>query len=148
MEFYSLGSLSLLLLVLPYGGRPFYKSLGQQKFMMSQFISWALTFGSVIPVCLFFMETNTHHLVQKLQVLVTPWNCSLSNLAEVFSFLNENGAAALVFTLLLSTGLLFMEQIGVWRQGETEYNLLVSPWISLLLLVLLYTGSPFIYFDF
>ncbi len=99
------------------------------------------------------METNTHRLVQKLQVLVTPWNYSLSNLGDVLTLLNQNGAAALVFTFLLSIRLLLMEQIGVWRQGETEYDLLVSPWMSRLLLVLTIlfpanTPSPFIYFEF
>ncbi|TAE59142.1 MAG: MBOAT family protein [Nostocales cyanobacterium] len=143
----------LLLLVLRYAGRPFYQFIGQQKLLMPQFIAWALTFGSVILGCLFFMETNTRRLLQKLLVLINPLNYSLSNLGDALTFFHENGAAALVITLGFSVGLLFMEQLGVWREGETEYDLLVTPWMSRILLVLtiLFAAnapSPFIYFEF
>ncbi|MTJ51360.1 MBOAT family protein [Anabaena sp. UHCC 0253] len=143
----------LLLLVLRYAGRPFYKFLGQQKLLMPQFISWALTFGSIILGCLFFMETNTGRLLEKLKVLIIPWNYSLSNLGEALTFFKGSESAALALTLVLAIGLLFMEQIGVWQQGETEYDLLISPWMSRILLVLTIlfaanTPSPFIYFEF
>lgn len=143
----------LLLLVLRYAGRPFYQFVGKQRLLMPQFISWALTFGSVILGCLFFMETNTRRLLQKLLVLINPGNYSLSNLGEALTFFNDNGATALIITLAFSLGLLLMEQIGVWRKGETEYDLLVSPWMSRILLALTIlfaanTPSPFIYFEF
>jgi D-alanyl-lipoteichoic acid acyltransferase DltB (MBOAT superfamily) len=141
------------LLVLRYAGRPFYQFIGQQKLFMPQFISWALTFGSVILGCLFFMETNTRRLLQKLLVLINPGNYSLANLGEAVTFFNDNGATALTVTLVFSLGLLLMEQIGVWRKGKTEYDLLVSPWMSriLLALTILFAAnapSPFIYFEF
>ncbi len=143
----------LLLLVIRYAGRPFYKLLSQQKFLMPQFISWALTFGSVILGCLFFMETNTYRLLEKLKVIVTPWNYSLSNLGEAFTFLNANGGGTLALALLLAMGVLLMEQIGVWQQRECEYDILLSPWMSRILFALTIllaatAPSPFIYFEF
>lgn len=143
----------LLLLVLRYAGRPFYQFIGQQRLLMPQFISWALTFISIILGCLFFMETNTGRLGAKLQVLVTPWNYSLSNLGAALTFFHGNGGATLILTLVLSIGLLLMEQIGVWKEGETDYDLLISPWISRILLVMTIlfaanTPSQFIYFEF
>ncbi|MBD2346458.1 MBOAT family O-acyltransferase [Anabaena subtropica] len=143
----------LLLLIIRYAGRPFYKLVGQQRFLMPQFISWALTFGSVILGCLFFMETNTPRLLEKLQTIVNPWAYSLSNLGAAMSFFSGNEAIALGFTLALAITLLLMEHIGVWQQRECEYDLLLSPWVSRVLLALTVllaanTPSPFIYFEF
>ncbi len=143
----------ILLLVLRYAGRPFYKILGQQQFLMPQFVSWALTFGSIILGCLFFMETNTSRLLEKLQTLVTPWEYSLSNLGAAFTFFGGNEAIALGVTLVLAITLLLMEHIGVWQQRECEYDLLLSPWVSrtlfaLTILLAANTPSPFIYFEF
>ncbi|WP_339327874.1 MBOAT family protein [Anabaena catenula] len=143
----------LLLLVLRYAGRPFYKFLGQQKFLMPQFISWALTFGSVILGCLFFMETNSSRLLEKLKVIVIPWNYSLANLGAAFTFLTDNGGATLGLALVLAMGVLLMEQIGVWQQRECEYDILLSPLVSrvlfaLTILLAATAPSPFIYFEF
>lgn len=143
----------LLLLILRYAGRPFYRFLGQQQFLMPQFISWALTFAAVILGCLFFMETNTPRLVEKLQTLVTPWAYSWSNLSNALISFNSNGAAALVLTLGLAIAVLLMEHIAVWQQRECEYDLLLSPWISrilfgLTILLAANMPSPFIYFEF
>jgi alginate O-acetyltransferase complex protein AlgI len=143
----------LLLLVLRYAGRPFYKLLGQQKLLMPQFISWALTFGSVILGCLFFMETNFYRLLQKLTVIVIPWNYSLANLGGAWTFLTENGGATLLVALLLAFAVLLMEQIGVWQQRECEYDVLLSPLVSRVLFaltILLGATAPsqFIYFEF
>ncbi|MBD2567034.1 MBOAT family O-acyltransferase [Anabaena lutea] len=143
----------LLLLVLRYAGRPFYKFLGQQKFLMPQFISWVLTFGSVILGCLFFMETNSSRLLEKLKVIVIPWNYSLANLGGAWTFLTENGGATLLVALLLAFAVLLMEQIGVWQQRECEYDVLLSPLVSrvlfaLTILLAATAPSPFIYFEF
>jgi D-alanyl-lipoteichoic acid acyltransferase DltB (MBOAT superfamily) len=142
----------LLLLVLRYAGRPFYRFVGE-KFFMPQFISWALTFASVIFGCLFFMETNTGRLVEKLKTLVTPWAYSPANLGETVTAFNGNGAAALVVTLVLAIAFLLMEHIAVWQKRDSEYALLLSPWVSrvlfaLTILLAANTPSPFIYFEF
>lgn len=142
----------LLLLVLRYAGRPFYRFVGE-RFFMPQFISWALTFGSVIFGCLFFMETNTERLVTKLQTLVTPWAYSPSNLFNTITTFNGNSGIALTLTLGLSIGVLLMEHIAIWRKCDSEYDILRSPWVARILLaltVLLAANqpSPFIYFEF
>lgn len=45
-----------LLLILRYLGRPFYGFVGRY-FSQPQFVSWALTIGSVTLGCLFFIAT-------------------------------------------------------------------------------------------
>lgn len=141
-----------LLLVLRYLGRPFYGFVGRYV-SQPQFISWALTFGSVTLGCLFFMETNTKRLVQKLLTLVTPGDYSLANLQTAFGSFSLNEGVVLCITLFLSLGLLFLEHLGVWQKCKCEYDLLVSPWVSRILLVLTIlfaanTPSAFIYFAF
>jgi len=143
----------LLLLVLRYAGRPFYRLIGQQQFIMPQFISWALTFGSVILGCLFFMETNTSRLVTKLSTLVTPWAYSITNFGNVLTLFQESQGIVLGVSLLLAIAFLLMEHIAVWRRCACEYDILLSPWISRLLFALTIllaanTPSPFIYFEF
>lgn len=140
-----------LLLVLRYLGRPFYGFVG--KYMSQpQFVSWGLTFGSVILGCLFFMETNTKRLIAKLLAIATPWNYSLANLGELFSSYSLNQGAMLIVILVIATAVLLMEHIAIW-QRKFEYELLLSPWVSPVLLgltVLLAekTPSQFIYFEF
>jgi alginate O-acetyltransferase complex protein AlgI len=143
----------LLLLVLRYIGRPFYRLIGQQSLIMPQFISWALTFGSVILGCLFFMETNTHRLVDKLQALVNPFAYSSANFGELFGLFHGNAGIVLAIVLVLSALFLLMEHIGIWQKRECEYDLLLSPWVSrtlLVLTILLAANMPseFIYFAF
>ncbi|HEY9751164.1 MAG TPA: MBOAT family protein [Allocoleopsis sp.] len=142
----------LLLLILRYAGRPFYSFIGQRLFM-PQFISWILTFGSVILGCLFFMETNVHRLATKLQTLVSPGAYSLANIGNAFSSFSGNEATVLALTLGLATLVLFLEHVAVWQKRESEYDLLTSPWVSralLALTVLLAANTPsqFIYFEF
>lgn len=142
----------LLLLLLRYTGRPFYRFVGQRLFM-PQLLSWALTFTSITFGCLFFMETNTSRLVAKLQTLVTPWAYSLSNFSSAFGSYNLNEGTALTVTLVLAIGLLFLEQVGVWQKCKCEYDVLLSPWVSRVLLALTIllaanTPSKFIYFEF
>jgi alginate O-acetyltransferase complex protein AlgI len=141
----------LLLLVLRYAGRPFYRFVGQY-FPTPQFISWALTFGSVILGCLFFMETDIGRLGLKLQTLINPFTYSLSNLGGAIASFSLNEGSALLLTLVLATGVLLFEHIAVW-QKRGEYDLLLSPWMSRILLaltILLAANAPseFIYFDF
>ncbi|MEA5535104.1 MBOAT family O-acyltransferase [Crocosphaera sp. XPORK-15E] len=140
-----------LLLVLRYLGRPFYGFLGNY-IPRPQVVSWFLTFSSVTLGCLFFMETNSHRLLTKLQTLVTPSAYSLNNLQAVFGSYSINETLALLFVLALSTFILVMEQIAVW-QGKFEYDLLLSRWLSPVLLgltILLAANTPseFIYFEF
>ncbi|HEY9646602.1 MAG TPA: MBOAT family O-acyltransferase [Chroococcidiopsis sp.] len=142
----------LLLLVLRYAGRPFYRFVGDRLFM-PQFISWALTFGSVILGCLFFMETNTGRLVQKLQTIVNPFAYSLGNMGQAIASFEFNQQILLGLTLILATGVLFLEHLAIWRKCEGEYDLLTSPWISrtlFALTILLAANQPsqFIYFEF
>lgn len=141
----------LLLLVLRYAGRPFYRFIGQ-RFPTPQFISWALTFGSVILGCLFFMETDIGRLGLKMQTLVNPFTYSLSNLGGAIASFSLNEGSALLLTLVLATGVLLFEHIAIW-QKRGEYDLLLSPWMSRILLaltILLAANAPseFIYFDF
>lgn len=143
----------LLLLVLRYAGRPFYKFVGQQNLLMPQLISWALTFGSIILGCLFFMESNTSRLFTKLQTILTPWGYSPTNLYEAMSFFQGNEAIALGVTLTLAIAVLLMEHLGAWQKRECEYDLLLSFWVSrgllaLTILLAANTPSPFIYFEF
>jgi alginate O-acetyltransferase complex protein AlgI len=144
----------LLLLLLRYVGRPFYKFIGQQQFVTPQLISWALTFGSVILGCLFFMETNTPRLVEKIKTLVTPWAYTPANFGAFFTTTFEgNDGLVLGITLGLAIALLLMEHLAIWQRRECEYDVLLSPWIArtmfaLTILLGANTPSPFIYFEF
>jgi D-alanyl-lipoteichoic acid acyltransferase DltB (MBOAT superfamily) len=140
-----------LLLVLRYFGRPFDRWI---SFYVAkpQFVSWGLTFAAVNLGCLFFMDTEIDRLLMKLQTLVTPWAYSFSNLGALFSSYSLNQGTALILILLLAIAVLFLEHLAVW-QRKFEYELLLSPWISpvLLGLTLLFaanTPSEFIYFEF
>ncbi|TVQ42468.1 MAG: MBOAT family protein [Gloeocapsa sp. DLM2.Bin57] len=140
-----------LLLILRYLGRPFQKWVNQYV-SQSEFISWGLTFASVILGCLFFMDTNSRRLLAKLQTILTPWDYSWHNLTQVGDNYTINEGTVLVILLLLSIGVLFLEHLAIWQQ-KFEYELLLSPWISPLLLglsILLASNSPadFIYFEF
>ena len=140
-----------LLLILRYLGRPFHRWVGKY-ISRPQFLSWGLTFGAVILGCLFFMDTNISRLLTKLQTLVTPWAYSPANLGELFSSYSINEGTALIVTLILAIVVLLMEHIAVWQQ-KFEYELLLSRWVSPLLLsltILLAANTPseFIYFEF
>ena len=140
-----------LLLLLRYLGRPFHRFVGKYV-SQPQFLSWGLTFGAVILGCLFFMETNTRRLLEKLATLVTPWAYSLDNLGEFFGSFSVNEGAALILILILATGVLLLEHLAVWQE-KFEYELLLTPWVSRVLLVLTILlaaniPSQFIYFEF
>ncbi len=140
-----------LLLVLRYLGRPFQRFISQYL-KRSEFISWGLTFGSVILGCLFFMETNTGRLFTKLKTIITPWDYSLTNLGDFIHSYSPNEGWTLIFTLLLAVIVLLLEFMAVW-QNKFEYELLLSPWVSRSLLgltILLAANEPseFIYFAF
>jgi alginate O-acetyltransferase complex protein AlgI len=140
-----------LLLILRYVGRPFHRFLGQY-IKRPQFVSWALTFASVTLGCLFFMDTNTRRLGEKIVTILNPLNYSWDNLGALFTSYSVNEATALGLIVLLSLGVLFLEHLAVWRQ-KSEYEFLLSPKISLVLLgltVLLAANTPsqFIYFEF
>jgi D-alanyl-lipoteichoic acid acyltransferase DltB (MBOAT superfamily) len=140
-----------LLLLLRYLGRPFHSFVG--KYLpQPAIVSWALTFGSVVLGCLFFMETNSSRLFQKLQTLVNPFAYSWSNLQELFSSYNVNQGSLLIFILLLSLGVLVLEHIAVWKE-KFEYELLLSRWLSPILLGMTFlfastSSAGFIYFEF
>lgn len=141
-----------LLLLLRYAGRPFQRMVGKYV-KRPQVLSWALTFGSVIFGCLFFMELNTTRLFTKLLTLVTPWSYSFSNLASAFGHFTINEGIALGLTLFLAAGFLLMEHIAIWQERTLEYELFLVPWVSrtLLVLTILFAAnipSEFIYFEF
>jgi alginate O-acetyltransferase complex protein AlgI len=141
-----------LLLVLRYAGRPFYRFIGERLFM-PQFLSWALTFGSVILGCLFFMETNTGRLLTKLKTLVTPWAYSPANFVGALNHYSFNENTLLLVTLALAIAVLLMEHLAIWQKRAGEYDILTSPWMSrilfgLTILLAANTPSKFIYFDF
>lgn len=140
-----------LLLLLRYAGRPFQRFVGRWT-AKTEFVSWALTFMAVILGCLFFMETDISRLGVKLQTLVTPWAYSFSGVIDAFSSYSVNEVWALVFTMFLAIGVLFLEHLAVWQKRD-EYDLLLSPWVSRILLgltILLGATIPsaFIYFEF
>ena len=140
-----------LLLILRYLGRPFYKFIGKYL-KQPDFASWLLTFGAINLGCVFFMETNTTRLLTKLKTIVVPWSYSFGNLTDLFNAYNTNQLVALAFILALSIGALLLEFMAVW-QKKFEYDLLLSPQISPLLLglsILLASSaaSEFIYFEF
>ncbi|GFE70547.1 MBOAT family protein [Chroococcus sp. FPU101] len=140
-----------LLLVLRYLGRPFYGFVGRY-FSQPQIVSWALTLGSVTLGCLFFMESDMTRLLTKLQAIITPWNYSLANLGALFSSYSLNQGTALIVTLVLALGVLFLEHLAVW-QKKFEYEWLLSRWLSpvllgLTILLAANTNSDFIYFEF
>ncbi|MEM1368811.1 MAG: MBOAT family O-acyltransferase [Cyanobacteria bacterium P01_H01_bin.15] len=140
-----------LLLALRYLGRPFQKTFGGLG-NRSQTISWALTFGSVVLGCLFFMDTNITRLGVKLQTLLTPGSYSWSNFLGTFTAFSLNEGVALSVVLGLAALALSLEFMAVW-QKRFEYELLLSPWLSPCLLgltVLLAANTPsqFIYFEF
>ena len=98
------------------------------------------------------METNISRLVIKLQTLVTPWAYSFSGVIDAFSSYSINEAYALAFTMFLAIGALFLEHLAVWQKRD-EYEILLSPWVSKILLgltILLGATVPseFIYFEF
>lgn len=140
-----------LLLVLRYLGRPFYGFVG--KYVSApQFVSWGLTFGSVILGCLFFMETDIARLMAKLQAIAIPWNYSLANLSALFSSYSFNEGILLSIILVIATIVLLLEHVAVWQQ-KFEYELLLSSWVAPVLLGLTIfmaekTPSAFIYFEF
>ncbi|HBB32491.1 MAG TPA: membrane-bound O-acyltransferase family protein [Cyanobacteria bacterium UBA8803] len=141
-----------LLLVLRYAGRPFQRFVGKY-FPSADFVSWALTFASVTLGCLFFMETDIKRLLLKLVTLVNPWAYSLSNVGQLLSSYTLNEGSALIFTLVLANGVLLLEHMAVWQKRQLEYELLLLPWVSRLLLgltILLAANQPsqFIYFEF
>ncbi|MEL4897174.1 MBOAT family O-acyltransferase [Crocosphaera sp. Alani8] len=140
-----------LLLVLRYLGRPFYGFMGNYL-PRPQIISWFLTFTSVTLGCLFFMETNSRRLLTKLLTIMTPGAYSWENLQAVFGSYSINETSALLLVLTLSLLVLFLEHLAVW-QGKFEYDLLLSRWLSPVLLALTIllaanTPSEFIYFEF
>ena len=140
-----------LLLLLRYLGRPFSR-MSSKYVAKPQFISWGLTFAAVNLGCLFFMETDINRLLMKLKTIITPWAYSFSNLEALFSSYTINSGTALIIILLLSVAVLFLEHLAVW-QNKFEYELLLSPKISPLLLgltILLAANTPseFIYFEF
>ena len=140
-----------LLLIIRYFGRPFSKFMGKYV-KKPDFISWSITFISIVLGCLFFMETNITRLLAKLQTIINPWSYSLDNLGNLFSSYSINETVALGVILSLSIGALLLEFIAVW-QRKFEYELLLSPKISPLLLglsILLASTatSEFIYFEF
>ena len=140
-----------LLLVLRYLGRPFHRWTGKY-IAQPQFVSWGLTFAAVNLGCLFFMDTDISRLMLKLKTLVTPWTYSWANLGAVFNSYSVNQGVALIVILVLAIAVLFLEHLAVWQQ-KFEYDLLLSPWISPMLLALTIifaanTPSEFIYFEF
>ena len=141
-----------LLLLLRYAGRPFQKTVSQY-IKQPQALSWALTFGSIILGCVFFMEVNTPRLFTKLLTLVTPWAYSWHNLSHALSHLSLNESVALGLTLLLAVGFLLVEHIAVWQERALAYELFLVPWVAktlLVLTILLAANIPseFIYFEF
>lgn len=140
-----------LLLLLRYVGRPFHRMVGQH-IARPQFVSWGLTFAAVNLGCLFFMDNQIDRLLLKLKTLVTPWAYSLSNLGAFLDSYNLNQGTALALVLLLAIAVLLLEHMAIWQQ-KFEYELLLSPWISPVLLgltILLAANIPseFIYFEF
>jgi alginate O-acetyltransferase complex protein AlgI len=142
-----------LLLLLRYLNRQRKSFVGQYVSKFPPFLSWALTFGSVTLGCLFFMETNISRLIQKMVTLVTPWAYSFANLGSMVNSFSVNEKVALSLTLALAFGVILLEQMAIWQKRECEYDLLLSPWVSRLLLGLTVvlaanTPSKFIYFEF
>jgi alginate O-acetyltransferase complex protein AlgI len=140
-----------LLLLLRYVGRPFQRMVGRH-IARPQFVSWGLTFAAVNLGCLFFMDTQIDRLLLKLQTLITPWAYSLSNLGALWSSYNLNQGTALALVLLLAITVLLLEHMAIWQQ-KFEYELLLSPWVSpvllgLTLLLAANIPSEFIYFEF
>lgn len=140
-----------LLLMLRYLGRPFYAFVGKYV-SQPQIVSWGITFGAVVFGCLFFMETNIHRLIDKLHTLITPWSYSLANFKALFASYSLNEGTALSVIMVLAAVVLLMEHIAVWQQ-KFEYELLLSRWVSPILLGLTFllaanTPSQFIYFEF
>ncbi|VEP11727.1 Membrane bound O-acyl transferase MBOAT family protein [Hyella patelloides LEGE 07179] len=140
-----------LLLLLRYLGRPLSR-MSSKYVAKPQFVSWGSTFFAVNLGCLFFMETDINRLLMKLKTIITPWAYSPSNLGALFSNYSVNQGTALIIILLLAIAVLFLEHLAVW-QNKFEYELLLSPKISPLLLgltILLAANIPseFIYFEF
>ncbi len=139
------------MLELRYLGRPFYGFMGNY-IPRPQIVSWFLTFTSVTLGCLFFMETNSQRLLTKLITTLTPSAYSWQNLQAVFGSYSINETSALLLVLSLSLFVLLMEHLAVWK-GKFEYDLLLSRWLSPILLgltILLAANTPseFIYFEF
>jgi D-alanyl-lipoteichoic acid acyltransferase DltB (MBOAT superfamily) len=140
-----------LLLLLRYLGRPFYAFVGKYV-SQPQIVSWALTQLAVIFGCLFFMEINTRRLIGKVLVIANPFNYSLANIGEIFSSYSLNQGAVLSVALVLGIIVLILEHLAI-AQKKFEYELLLSPWLSKILLgltILLASTNTgdFIYFEF
>ncbi|MCA2555041.1 MAG: MBOAT family protein, partial [Microcystis sp. M04BS1] len=140
-----------LLLLLRYLGRPFYAFVGKYV-SQPQIVSWTLTQLAVIFGCLFFMEINTRRLIGKILVIANPFNYSLANIGEIFSSYSLNQGAVLSVALVLGIIVLILEHLAI-AQKKFEYELLLSPWMSKILLgltILLASTNTgdFIYFEF
>jgi alginate O-acetyltransferase complex protein AlgI len=141
-----------LLLLLRYAGRPFSR-VTNRFVKRPQVVSWALTFGSVILGCLFFMEIDIVRLLAKLQTLASPLAYSPANFVQALGVFTAPDGLVLGFVLALSIAFLALEHVAVRQERESEYDLLLAPRVSRLLLVLTVLlaaniPSEFIYFEF
>jgi hypothetical protein len=85
-------------------------------------------------------------------VIANPFNYSLANIAEIFSSYTLNQGAVLSVALVLGIIVLILEHLAI-AQKKFEYELLLSPWLSKILLgltILLASTNTgdFIYFEF
>ena len=98
------------------------------------------------------MEINTRRLIGKVLVIANPLNYSLANIGEIFSSYTLNQGAVLSVALGLGIIVLILEHLAI-AQKKFEYELLLSPWLSKILLgltILLASTNTgdFIYFEF
>lgn len=127
-----------------------YRYLGE-RFQITAFAAWLVTFSTAMFGWLFFMETRLDYLFAKLATLGTPTAYSLSNVSSAIAALDNKVGLGII--LLLSHGLLACEHLAARRDRLRVYDSLLRPVVSLALagLVILLaarSSSQFVYFAF
>ncbi|NQW05390.1 MAG: MBOAT family protein, partial [Acidobacteria bacterium] len=116
-------------------------------------VAWAATFGAAMFGWLFFMETRSDRLWQKLEVLVSPGAYDLTSVGATLSKLGLAEGAMLGVVMALSAGVLVLEHVAVWREHDETHEYFIKPVVARVLLVAIFlmsarTATEFVYFAF
>ena len=115
-------------------------------------VSWGTTMLASFYAWLCFYETNTHILLAKLKLLLTPKAYGIRALREAALSLAPGDRIVLAGVFLLTVSTLVMEWLSIRRQNEPYYYLRhpITLTVLVILTVLLAPGknNGFIYFAF
>ncbi len=115
-------------------------------------LSWALTFFLVMFGWIFFMDTDFHRLILKLETIFNPINYTMDNLLKLTNSMSLVDLALIVCCSLMAMSILVIEHIGD-RYYNNAYKLFHLAWVGPILLGLCLllqsrSASNFVYFSF